>query len=66
MKKLKKFMAANGLGLLSDLLALAGMIIVPVGAGMVYLPAGLIVGGVCCIAAAAVIARGAAAGGDGS
>ena len=66
MKRFKTFMAVNGLGLLTDLLALAGMILIPVGAGLVYFPAGLIVGGVCCIAAAVVISRGAAAGGDGS
>lgn len=40
-----------------DLLAVAGSVSVTIGAGLVYLPAGFIVGGLICIAAAVLLAR---------
>ena len=66
MKKVKTFFKRCGVGLLIDAVAVAGAVLLSVGAGQVYTPAGLIVGGICCIAAAVVIARGESAGGDGS
>lgn len=66
MKKMKAFFKRCGIGLLIDITAAAGAVLLSIGAGQIYAPAGLIVGGVCCIAAAVVIARGESAGGDGS
>ena len=48
MKKLKNALARNA----TDLVLLAGAAAIAVGAGMIYLPAGLIIGGVLAIASA--------------
>jgi hypothetical protein len=43
--------------MLADILGIAGALLLAIGAGMVYLPAGVIVAGVLCIAAASRAAR---------
>lgn len=48
MKKLKNALARNA----TDLVLLAGAAAIAVGAGMIYLPAGLIIGGALAIASA--------------
>lgn len=52
-------------GLICDLLAILGAALISIGAGMIYLPAGLIVGGSLCVATAVIAAR-AFSGGDDS
>lgn len=64
LQKIKAFFKAYGAGLLSDIFATAGALLLTFGAGAVYAPAGLIVGGICCICAAVIVARGLM-GGDG-
>lgn len=52
-------------GLICDLLAIIGAVLISIGAGLIYQPAGLIVGGSLCIATAIIAAR-AFSGGDDS
>lgn len=51
-------------GLICDIIAVLGAVLISIGAGLIYLPAGLIVGGLLCIATAVIAAR-AFSGGDG-
>jgi hypothetical protein len=43
--------------MLADILGIAGALLLTIGAGMIYLPAGVIVAGVLCIAAAVRVGR---------
>lgn len=52
-------------GLICDLLAILGAALISIGTGLIYLPAGLIVGGSLCVVSAIVAAR-AFSGGDDS
>ena len=65
LRKIKAFFTIYGAGLLADILAAAGALLLSFGAGAVYAPAGLIVGGICCICAAVIVARGLMGGDSG-
>ena len=66
MEKIKSFLATNGRNLVVDVLLVAAMVLVAVGAGLIYMPAGLIVGGVLLGALAVLLALGAPDDGGGA
>lgn len=66
MQKIKSFLATNGRNLVVDLLLVVAMVLVAVGAGLIYMPAGLIVGGVLLGALAVLLALGAPDDGGGA
>ena len=68
MQKFKELLAKNGRSILVDVLTVVGMALVSVGAGLIYLPVGLIIGGLLVVLLAVLLAAsiGASHGGDAS